>query len=480
MKKNGFKQSFSNRKFKMGGFQTLTMVIVLVVVVVLNLVVGKMSITVDLSSDKIYSLTDDTKDMADSLTDDITLYYMVQSGNEATVIEKVLDEYDKLSHVTVEKKDPVVYPNFAKDYTDDDISDNDVIVVNESKDNASRHVSYSDMYVQDVDYSTYSQTNSLDAEGQITSAIQGVTSAETKKLYATSGHGETELGTDFSDIVTKSNMTLETLDTSKADEIPEDCDILIANGPKYDFTKAEYKIINSYLENGGKAMLFLNYEAESQPYYKKLLSNYGVDVVDGYIVDSEQCMSSSYPTIIKPDIKEHDITEDVTEGTLFEAVSVGMTTQDSVRSTLTVEPLLQSSSTSFSRVDTEANSIDKIDSDISGPFNVAVAVTDTYTEKTEGTGNATKLVIYGSYFNDYNKTFITSTQFGNRTMLLNSLNWLAGSETSSLAIPTRSLDTETVSIEQGDMVFWTVFLVVIIPLALLGVGFVIWYRRRKR
>jgi ABC-2 type transport system permease protein len=191
-------------------------------------------------------------------------------------------------------------------------------------------------------------------------------------------------------------------------------------------------------------------------------------------------MSSSYPTIIKPDIKEHDVTEDVTEGTLFEAVSVGMTTQDSVRSTLTVEPLLQSSSTSFSRVDTEAKSIDKIDSDISGPFNVAVAVTDTYTEKTEGTGNATKLIVYGSYFNDYNKTFLTSTQFGNRTMLLNSLNWLAGSETSSLAIPTRSLDTETVSIDQGDMVFWTVFLVVIIPLALLGVGFVIWYRRRKR
>jgi ABC-2 type transport system permease protein len=227
-------------------------------------------------------------------------------------------------------------------------------------------------------------------------------------------------------------------------------------------------------------MLFLNPEAEAQPNYEKLLSNYGVDVVDGYVVDTEQCMSSNYPTIIKPSVEDHDITDGVTEGTVFEAVAVGMTTQDSVRSTLTVEPLLKTSSTAFSRVDTEANSIDKIDSDISGPFNVAVAVTDTYTEKTEGNGNATQLVVYGCYFNDYNNTFITSTQFGNRTMLLNSLNWLAGSETSSLAIPTRSLDTETVSIEDGDRVFWTALLVVVVPLALLVFGFVIWYRRRKR
>ncbi|MDY3909808.1 MAG: GldG family protein [Eubacterium sp.] len=479
MKKQGFKQSFSSRKFKMGGFQTLTMVIVLIVVVVLNLLVGKLNITVDLSSDKIYSLTDDTKNMANELQDDITIYYMVQSGKEATPIEKVLDEYEKLGHISIEKKDPVIYPNFSKTYTDDEISDNDVIVVNETK-NASRHVSYSDMYVQDMDYSTYSQTNSLDAEGQITAAIQGVTSAESKKLYVTSGHGETDLGSDFTDILTKSNMTTETLDTSKAEKIPEDSDILIINGPKYDFNEEEYKILNSYLQNGGKAMFFMNPEAEDQPNYKKLLSAYGVDTVDGYVVDTKQCMSANYPTIICPSIKEHDITADVKEGSVFQALAVGMTSQKKVRSTLSIEPLLQSSDASYSRVDPEAKSIEKIDSDISGPFNVAVAVTDTYSEKTEGTGNATKLVVYGCYFDNYNKTFITSNQFGNRTMLLNSLNWLVGSRTNTLAIPTRSLDTQTVKIEDGDRVFWTAFLVVVVPLALLGIGFVIWYRRRKR
>lgn len=479
MKKNGFRQSFSSRKFKMGGFQTLIMVIVVIVVIVLNLLVGKLNITVDLSSDKIFSLTDDTKNMAEGLEDDITIYYMVQSGKEVKPIEKVLDEYERLGHIHVEKKDPVIYPNFSKDYTDDEIKDNDVIIVNEKKE-ASRHVAYADMLVEDIDYSTYSQTNSLDAEGQITAAIQSVTSADTKKIYVTSGHGENDLGNDFTDILTKSNMATEVLDTSKQKEIPGDCDILIVNGPKYDFTKEEYEVLSSYLQNGGKAMFYLNPTAESQPNYKKLLHDYGLDTVDGYILDTEQSLSANYPTILQPAMKEHEITSGVTEGSVFQALAVGMTSQGKVRSTLTIETLLQSSDTSFSRVNQEAKTIEKVDSDIAGPFITAAAVTDTYSEKKDGVGHATKIFAYGSYFDNYNQVFISSNQYGNRAMLLNALNWLAGGETTTLAIPVRSLDTETVRMEAGNIAFWIVFLVVLVPLSLLGTGFVIWYRRRKK
>lgn len=457
----------------------MTMVIVIIVVIVLNLLVGKLNIIVDLSSDKIYSLTDETKNMAAELEDDITIFYMVQSGKEVTPIEKVLDEYERLGHISVEKKDPVIYPNFSKDYTDDEIKDNDVIVVNEKKE-ASRHVAYADMLIQDVDYSTYSQTNSLDAEGQITAAIQSVTSADTKKIYVTSGHGETDIGNDFTDILTKSNMTTEVLDTSKQKEMPGDCDILIINGPKYDFTKEEYELLSSYLQNGGKAMFYLNPTAEDQPNFKKLLSDYGLDVVQGYIVDTEQSMSANYPTILQPTMKEHDITAEVTEGSVFQALAVGMTSQEKVRSTLKIEPLLQSSDTSFSRVNQEAKSIEKVDSDIAGPFITAAAVTDTYSEKKNGIGHAAKIFVYGSYIDNYNQVFFSSNQYGNRTMLLNSLNWLAGGQTTTLAIPTRSLDTESVRMEAGTIAFWIVLLVVILPLALLATGFVIWYRRRKK
>ena len=75
--------------------------------------------------------------------------------------------------------------------------------------------------------------------------------------------------------------------------------------------------------------------------------------------------------------------------------------------------------------------------------------------------------------------FLETNQFGNRTVLLNSLSYLAGQETTTLAIPTRSLQQESVQIQESDRIFFTVLLVVIIPLILLGTGLFIWIKRRK-
>jgi len=74
---------------------------------------------------------------------------------------------------------------------------------------------------------------------------------------------------------------------------------------------------------------------------------------------------------------------------------------------------------------------------------------------------------------------LETNQFGNRTVLLNSLSYLAGQETTTLAIPTRSLQQESVQIQESDRIFFTVLLVVIIPLILLGSGLFIWIKRRK-
>ena len=93
------KKSFKNRKFKMGGYQTLVMVIVIVLVVVLNLIVNKLNISVDLSSDKKYTLTEDTKKLAQGIKDKVKLYYMCQEGNQQSVIEKVLEQYNGLGNI---------------------------------------------------------------------------------------------------------------------------------------------------------------------------------------------------------------------------------------------------------------------------------------------------------------------------------------------------------------------------------------------
>ena len=50
------KEAFCSRNFKMGGFQSMIMTVVIALVVILNLIVGKLDLSVDLSEDDMYTL----------------------------------------------------------------------------------------------------------------------------------------------------------------------------------------------------------------------------------------------------------------------------------------------------------------------------------------------------------------------------------------------------------------------------------------
>ena len=69
------KKKFASRKFKMGSFQTITMVIVLAVVVLVNVVIARMNWSKDMNSDYLYSLSSDTISYVKGLKDDITIIW---------------------------------------------------------------------------------------------------------------------------------------------------------------------------------------------------------------------------------------------------------------------------------------------------------------------------------------------------------------------------------------------------------------------
>lgn len=474
----GLKENFKSRKFKMGGYQTLVMVIVIVLVIILNLVVNKMNITVDLSSDQKYTLTEKTRELAKGIKDTVKMYYMCQDGSENVMIEKVLDQYNGLGNIEVIEKDPVIYPKFSQKYTDEEIQSNDVIVVNETN-GKNKFVSSAAMLVQDFDYSTYESTYDLDAEGQLTAALQSVTAEADVKLYYTSGHNEAGVSESLTDLFSKSNIESAELKTASASGVPDDCDILMINAPQYDFSEEEYKQISDYLSNGGKAVFFLNaVTTEPMTNYNKLLADYGVDVVDGYVVDAKGALNQMYPTMLVPQTEEHDITADVGDTIVAVPVSKGMTVQSDVRSTLTVTPLLKTTDSAFSKINLESETTEKEDGDVDGPFHIGLVIKDAYTENTKGAGNATEIVVFGSG-NIAASDFVATNQYGNRSVILNTISYLSGAETNTLAIPVRSLSEEQVAIGEGDRIFFTVMLVVILPLVLLVTGFAIWYRRRK-
>ena len=61
----------------------------------------------DISASKLYSITSNTKVVVNALEEDVTIYWIVQSGKEDDVIENLLSKYDSLSdHIQVVKKKP--------------------------------------------------------------------------------------------------------------------------------------------------------------------------------------------------------------------------------------------------------------------------------------------------------------------------------------------------------------------------------------
>ena len=189
----------SYNAFRGGSYSLIISAVVLALLVVTNVFASALPSAMtkyDISSTKLYSVTSNTKVVVNALEQDVTIYWIVQSGKEDDIIESLLSKYETLSgHIKVVKKNPDVFPTFTEQYTNETVQNNSLIV--ECGDR-SRFIGYDDIYIQEADVYSYSYNTSFDGEGAITSAIDYVVSEELPQLYMLEGHGEAELPATFS------------------------------------------------------------------------------------------------------------------------------------------------------------------------------------------------------------------------------------------------------------------------------------------
>ena len=211
-KKSGQKKhTFNKRAFRKDSYSAAMSVVVIAIVVVLNLIVGQIPskyTEFDISTGKLYTIGDETKKVLKNLDEDITIHYIVQSGNEDSTVEKLLNQYqENSSKIKVEKVDPVTSPNYTSQFTEDQVSENSLIV---SSSKRNKEIDYGSMYESEMDYSTYqSKTTGFDGEGQLTSAIDYVLSDELPVVYYVTGHNEVSLPDAMTDRIQKANLELK-------------------------------------------------------------------------------------------------------------------------------------------------------------------------------------------------------------------------------------------------------------------------------
>ncbi len=469
LEKLKLKQTHNGTATKGGSYSIALTAIVIAILVVVNILVSVLPTTLtkyDISSTNLYSITSSTKVVVNALEKDVTIYWVVQSGKEDEVIENLLGKYEGLSsHISVVKKNPDVYPTFTSQYTSADVPNNSLIVECGSK---NRYISYEDIYLTDVDYTTYSYVYSFDGEGAITSAIDYVVADELPKVYMLEGHGEESLSSEFETQIDKENIELDTISLLNTD-IPSDASALLIYAPQSDISKEEATILKDYIEDGGKLLVIAGpTENGTLTNLYSILEDYGVETTDGIVVESDRnYYAFQQPYILLPEISSSDITDPLLEENYYAIVPIAQGLKVSGDSVTT---LLSTSSSSYSKVTGYAmTTYDKEDDDVDGPFAVAVLV---------DTDNDGQVIFFTSnYF--LNEAYNAYSSGANLDLAMNALSSLIG-EREAVSIRSKSLGYNYLTISESDASKLKMWMIGVIPVAFVLYGVMTVIDRRKK
>ena len=456
-----------------GAYSAAVTAVVLAILIAVNVFVSAMpsgATEYDISASKLYSVTSNTKSVVSALTEDVTLYWIVQADEEDDVIGKLLDRYESLSdHITVEKRNPDVYPTFAEQYTDGTVYNNSLVV--ECGDR-SRYIGYEDIYLTDASMYSYSYSTSFDGEGAITSAIDYVTNPDQPVVYTLTGHGEEDLPATFADSLEKENITVEDLSLLNTAEIPEDAACLIVYAPQSDISEAERDTLASYVAGGGRLLVMAGpVEAAGLPNFYSLLEPYGVTAAEGIVVEEDQAhYVYPSPVALMPDLAESDVTAPLLEEGYYVIVplAAGLTVGENTTSA-SVTSLLTTSEASFSKpAGYDMATYEKEDGDIDGPFALAVDIAC-------DSGGELIWVSSSAYLDDMYNAYSSGA---NVNFTMNALSQLIG-ESETLSIRAKSLNYNYLTISDSVSGLLQVVMIGLIPLAFLGAGITLVVRRRR-
>ena len=455
-----------------GGYALAISAVALALLIAVNLLAAALPTNLtkyDISAAKLYSITANTKVVVNALDQDVTIYWVVQAGEEDEIIENLLSKYEALSdHIRVVKRNPDVYPTFAEAYTDEDVPNNSLVV--ECGDR-SRFISYNDIYVSDADLYAYSYATSFDGEGAITSAIDYVTTEQLPQLYVLEGHGEPELPTTLADQIEKENYEQQPLSLLTVDAVPEDASCVLVYAPATDLSEEEADMLRTYVQGGGKLMVAAGTtENGSLPNLMSLLADYGVTAAEGIVVESErEAYAFGMPYVLLPTLAESDITDSLREENYYVLMPIAQGLTVGSTSAGTVTSLLDTTGTAYSKTaGYDLETYDKEDGDTDGPFSLAVSIED---------ANGGRIVWFASsaFLDDRYNAYSSGA---NVDLAMNGLSWLVG-EREAIAIRSKSLNYNYLTISASTASVLQGLMIGVFPLVYLGIGIAVVVRRRR-
>lgn len=505
------------KTFRIGMYTTAITCVVLAIVIFINLIVNGLpsdKVKFDTTSEELFTISEQTEKIVKAVDTDITIYLLASETTYDSTLYEFLERYVALnSHIKIVLKNPVLYPAFASEYTDESVSENSIIVVS---DKASRYIAYSSIYTSSYSSDYTSVEYTFNGEGELTSAINYVTSDDLPKVYMLTGHGEAAFSSYSSTIteyISDENITTEDLSLLKAGSIPEDADAIVILDPTSDMSSDELDMLTEYISAGGHVMLISGSITEDMTNFTALANFCGLSPVEGIVAEGDDYHCYMYNTYLLPDYGYHTITEPFTNYYIMTPIAQGIVETDTseeasenTAKSVSVTGLLETSDKSYSKVDgSRMTTTSKEDKDIDGPFYVAAIsqITTTVTSDSNSSDDTSSdtavsddnssdtaantdtasenysgefIYISSAYILDDSINQITGG--ANNDFVMNCLEYMLDRE-DTISIRGKSMTSDYLTIDDGTAFRLELIFIGIIPVAILAAGGVVCYRRKK-
>lgn len=519
-------KKFNAKKLKHGTMATVFTCVFVALLVLVNVVTtmlfDRYPITIDLTTNKIYSVSNDTEDYVKKVNVDVQVtifadentYTNYSSYNKQAV--ELLKNYCKLNHhITYRFVDIDSHPEIVKEYSDT-ISQFDMIFETKTKVDGKEIsrtrklgmldlLTFTDEFEEKLSQSGYSidtlaqqaggdlsflsyygsYVESSNAEQAFTSALMTVTDPNPVYVTILTGRSELTQLTYFQTLLTANGYNVNTVDITSED-IPADTDVVVIPAPKTDYLAEDITKVSDFLNNDGnlgKQLLYIaSYGQEDTPNLDEFLSEYGLSVGKGVICESDSGKYYNSPCVTVASTVSDNFTQDVStkNPAILSALCRPVNTLFDEQDMVSTDAYLKSSDSAYTAnvdISQTTGQVNIGDALVKGQQNyMAVGSKAKFTDDNKTLYSSVIAVGSEGMLSD---TYLQYSQYQNSEYFISVINGLTG-KTAGITITPKTITGNVFDItqQQKTVLKWTFCLGV--PVVVLIVGIVIWARRKNK
>ena len=448
---------FSRRSSKLGTNTAILTLAVLAILVFVNFVGFRHHKRFDLTTEKLYTLSDQTQKIVAGLPSEVTIVHFSKVPDAAT--DDLLNEYANLGpHVKYQAVDPEQKPEVAKQYG----------VTRQGE-----LIAASGGHIERIESGMRGQVT----EEDVTTALIKLSRAKSKTVCFVTGHGEKSLsdtaGTGYSGAeagLKKESYSDKSINLISENGVPADCDVVVIAGPTQAFLPQEAELISKYLDGGGKALIEV--DPETDPKLGEIFQAWNINVGDNVVIDASgmgQLIGAGPGIPLVTDYGASPITKGFSGSMTYFPLARTVSIADKSKTDPEAVELLKTSARSFTTPNLKEKKI-KYDpkTDTLGPLSLGVAASRKAGEKSE------RLVVIGNSNFASNRAI---NDYRNGDLFFNTISWLAQDENLISIRPKSPANRRvTMTAAQESAMKWLDL--VFFPGIVILSGVYIWWKRR--